>query len=140
MDKHSFSSSLRVVGDQAHWVVSSGPVCGSPTVASEGLDVILLCDLPEQLSYNVILHVVKPYGDMDNTTSMSNRCYVNFVTTMQAQLAFKAVGTFDLPDLYGEVLSFPQRHRLRLRSHPYCFRFAGPLPLAIRWLLPECLG
>ena len=111
MGKKQLNSSPRVVGDQALGVDSSGLLCGSPASASRGLDVLLLRDLPEKMSYRAIHDLVKPHGDVVrirliyNTDCQGNRCYVTFASAEQAKLAFDAVGSFGLSDLRPEVLS-----------------------------------
>ena len=85
MGKLKTSKTPRVVSDQALEVAKSDPVLLS-TPVSGGLDVLLMHDLPDHLSYRAIHDLVKPYGSVvgirrvyDDDTP-ANRCYVVFST------------------------------------------------------------
>lgn len=111
MDKVNYSSSPRVVGDQALEVDHTGLDSVAATPVSKRLDVLLLHDLPEQYSYRAIHDTVKLYGDVTRIRQIydedcpTNRCYVTFATAAEARLAFNAVDTFDIPGLRAEVTS-----------------------------------
>ena len=97
--------------DQASEVVSSGHSNDLDSPAASGRDVLLLHDLPEDLTYRAIHDLVNPYGDIvcirltyDRDCS-SNRCYVVFATAAEARSALQAVGSFNVPGLLAETLS-----------------------------------
>ena len=111
MGKLNKTKTPRVVGDQTLEVANSDPVGSLSTPVSRGLDVLLLRDLPEHLSYRAIHDLVKPYGNVvrirrvyDDDTP-ANRCYVVFTTAKEAATALQAVDKFGMPDLRAEVLS-----------------------------------
>ena len=104
-------SSPREVVDQASVVVSSGQYNDLNSPAASGRDVLLLHDLPEDLTYRAIHDLVKQYGDIArirltyDRDCPSNKCYVVFATAPEARLALQAVGSFNIPCFHAETLS-----------------------------------
>ena len=104
-------SSPREVVDQASVVVSSGQYNDLNSPAASGRDVLLLHDLPEDLTYRAIHDLVKQYGDIArirltyDRDCPSNRCYVVFATAPEARLALQSVGSFNILCLHADTLS-----------------------------------
>ena len=97
--------------DQASEIVSFGHSNDLDSPAAGGRDVLLLHDLPEDLTYRAIHDFVKPYGDIVRIRLTygrdcpSNRCYVVFATAAEVGLALQVVGSFKIPGLHAETLS-----------------------------------
>ena len=92
-------------------VVSSGHGNDLDSPAAGGHDVLLLHDVPEDLTYRVLHDLVKPYGDIVRIRLTygrdcpSNRCYVVFAMAAEDRLTLQAVGSFNIPGLHAETLS-----------------------------------
>ena len=86
------------MADQASDVDSSDHRNNLDSPANGGLNVLLLHDLPEYLTYRAIHDLVKPYGDVvrirltRNGNYPSNWCYVVCAMAVEARSALQAVG------------------------------------------------
>ena len=98
-----------MVGDQAPEESPSGS--SAHYYSSGGVNVLLLHDLPECLTYRAIHDIVKPYGNVTRIHRVYDddcpysRCYITFATPGEASAALQAVSSFDIPDPHAEVLS-----------------------------------
>ena len=83
------------MADQTSEVDSSGHCKDLDLPDADGLDILLLHNLPEYFAYRAIHDLVKPYGDVVSIRVTydrdcpSNRCYVVFAMAAQLGRLFK---------------------------------------------------